>query len=91
MVLSCLYEGRLDMLYQASQNMAKNHLCTTCQKIPARTRDLLSILRTDKKRATAGKEYWAQAAQRMGIYEEVESEDSKTSRLRFRETPANDK
>lgn len=51
--------------------------------IPEKTRELLSVLRTDKRRATAGKEFWSRAAIRMGIYEE-ETTDTKTGRLRFR-------
>jgi hypothetical protein len=64
------YPGSLSMLYQAGQNMAKNHLCNGCKKIPQETRDLLNLLRGDKRRATAGKEYWSKTAQILGIFED---------------------
>jgi hypothetical protein len=64
------YPGRLSMLYQAGQNMAKNHLCNGCRKIPQETRDYLNLLRGDKRRATAGKDYWSKTAKLLGIYED---------------------
>ena len=64
------YPGSMSMLYQAGQNMAKNHLCNGCNKISQETRDLLNQLRGDKRRATAGKEYWSKTAKLLGIYED---------------------
>lgn len=63
------YPGNLSMLYQAGQNMAKNHLCNLCKKIPQGTRDLLNLLRRDKRRAAAGKEYWSKTAKAFGVFE----------------------
>ena len=64
------YPGNLSMLYQAGQNMAKNHLCHGCRSIPQETRDLLNMLRGANRRATTGKEYWGKTARALGIYED---------------------
>ena len=64
------YPGSLGMLYQAGQNMAKNHLCSGCKVIPSQTQELMNLLRGDKRRATKGKEYWKKTARYFGIYED---------------------
>ena len=64
------YPGKLSMLYQAGQNMAKNHLCHGCKLIPQETRDLLNTLRGANRRATTGKDYWSKTARALGICED---------------------
>lgn len=61
------YSATLDGLYQAAQNMAKNHLCRHCRLIPEETRHRLIGLRDCKRRAAGGKKYWAEGAQVSGV------------------------
>ena len=61
------YTATLDGLYQAAQNMAKNHLCKQCQLIPENDRARLNQLRDCKKRAAGGKKYWAEGARVLGV------------------------
>ena len=63
------YSATLDGLYQAAQNMAKNHLCKHCRYIPADVRQSLSGLRECKRRAAGGKKYWAEGAKVLGVYQ----------------------
>ncbi|CAJ1966259.1 unnamed protein product [Cylindrotheca closterium] len=63
------YSATLDGLYQAAQNMAKNHLCKHCRYIPADVRQNLTGLRECKRRAAGGKKYWAEGAKVLGIYQ----------------------
>jgi hypothetical protein len=71
------YSAALDGLYQAAQNMAKNHLCRHCRLIPGETRRQLIALRDCKRRAAGGKKYWAEGASVLGV---VQNEDG----LRFK-------
>jgi hypothetical protein len=71
------YSATLDGLYQAAQNMAKNHLCRHCRLIPESNRGKLINLRDCKRRAAGGKKYWAEGARVLGV---VQSNDG----LRFK-------
>jgi hypothetical protein len=66
------YSASLDGLYQAAQNMAKNHLCRHCRLIPGDSRGKLISLRDCKRRAAGGKKYWAEGARVLGV---VQSND----------------
>jgi hypothetical protein len=70
------YPGNLSMLYQAGQNLAKNHLCQGCNAIPQQMREYLKYLRAANRRASNGKEYWKKTARYLGIIEDG-------ARLRF--------
>ena len=61
------YSATLDGLYQAAQNMAKNHLCRHCRLVPEDTRQKLLSLRDSKRRAAGGKKYWAEGAKVLGV------------------------
>ncbi|CAJ1966611.1 unnamed protein product [Cylindrotheca closterium] len=63
------YSATLDGLYQAAQNMAKNHLCKHCKLIPLNTKNQLLQFRDCKRRASGGKTYWAEGARVLGVYE----------------------
>ncbi|CAJ1966260.1 unnamed protein product [Cylindrotheca closterium] len=63
------YSATLDGLYQAAQNMAKNHICKNCRYIPADASQELTSLRECKRRASGGKKYWAEGAKVLGVYE----------------------
>lgn len=63
------YSATLDGLYQAAQNMAKNHLCKHCKLIPSNTKAQLLELRDSKQRAAGGKTYWADSARVLGVQE----------------------
>ena len=61
------YSATLDGLYQAAQNMAKNHLCKHCRLIPPDVKTQLLGLRDCKRRAAGGKTYWAEGAKVLGV------------------------
>ena len=61
-----------------AQNMSKLHFAQTCHMIPEQTRAKLLELQTENRRAAGGKEYWAEGAIALGVYE------SKDGVLRFR-------
>ena len=63
------YSATLDGLYQAAQNMAKNHLCRHCRLIPGDVRAKLVGLRDSKRRAAGGKKYWAEGVRCLGVIE----------------------
>eukprot|EP00980_Cylindrotheca_fusiformis_P013452 scaffold3437_cov113-Cylindrotheca_fusiformis.AAC.19 len=63
------YSATLDGLYQAAQNMAKNHLCKHCRLIPQDVCESLTGLRDCKRRAPGGKKYWAEGAKVLGVYQ----------------------
>lgn len=63
------YSATLDGLYQAAQNMAKNHLCKHCRLIPENSKQKLNLLRDCKRRAAGGKKYWAEGARVLGVSE----------------------
>lgn len=73
------YSATLDGLYQAAQNMAKNHLCRHCRLLPEDVRQKLISLRDCKRRAAGGKKYWAEGAKVLGVHECIDG-------LRFKDS-----
>ena len=63
------YPAKLNGVYQASQNMASSHLCESCQCIPPNLKSELRGLRDRRDTASGGKQYWADGARAMGLYE----------------------
>ena len=63
------YPAKLNGVYQASQNMASSHLCESCQCIPPGLKSELRGLRDRRDTASGGKQYWADGARAMGLYE----------------------
>lgn len=65
------YPAKLRGIYQAAQNMACGHLCDACQHIPVSIKHQLQTLRKrkDSASASAGKTYWAEGCQAIGLYE----------------------
>ena len=63
------FSATLNGLYQAAQNMAKNHFCVNCQHIPTPIKERLTRLRDARRRAPGGKRYWLEGASALGIYE----------------------
>ena len=65
------YPKNMDGLYQAGQNMSKNHFCDTCTVIPSDVRQLMMVLRRGKRRLIGGgKDYWSVASGVMGVFED---------------------
>jgi hypothetical protein len=72
------YPTQLSGIYQAAQNMATTHLiqnnCTALKQVIPNTitvREELQRLRQNRDNASAGKNYWADAAKVLGVYETV--------------------
>ena len=63
------YPAKLQGIYQAAQNMAGSHLCTSCQQIPSSLKEELKRLRSRKDNASGGKQYWADGCRALGLYE----------------------
>lgn len=63
------YPAKLQGVYQAAQNMASSHLCESCQYIPHPVKQDLRVLRERRDTASGGKQYWADGARAMGLYE----------------------
>ena len=61
------YSSSLVGLYQAAQNLSKNHFSNHCRLLPEPARRHLVELRGDKRRAAGGKKYWAAGARVLGI------------------------
>lgn len=79
------FPGRLNGLYQASQNMAINHFQKSCRSIPAEVRERLFHLKDQKSSVLGGgKHFWANGARVAGVYETEEGllrfEESKSPR-----------
>jgi hypothetical protein len=66
------YPAKLQGVYQAAQNMASSHLCESCQYIPHPVKQDLRLLRERRDTASGGKQYWADGARAMGLYESEE-------------------
>jgi hypothetical protein len=64
------YSANLDGLYQAGQNMSKNHFSLHCTTIPEKPKHKLLRLKDGKRRAGGGKQYWSEAARALGVYED---------------------
>jgi hypothetical protein len=75
------YSATRDGLYQAGQNMSKNHLCNHCNSIPEPIKRELLRLKSGKRRAGGGKQYWSEAARAVGVFEDQYG-------LRFKGLPA---
>ena len=64
------YPSKLNRIYQAAQNMSRNHFLDSCKAIPEVVRHQLNILKDQKAmNVSAGKEYWSEAAARVGVRE----------------------
>lgn len=63
------YPAKLTGVYQAAQNMASSHLCSSCEVIPADLKTKLCKLRDQKGTAGGGKQYWADGCRAMGLCE----------------------
>lgn len=77
---SVYYPTKLTGIYQAAQNMASSHLTDACQCIDERLKMSLMSLRQRRDTASGGKQYWADGAKAVGLYE---TEDG----LRLNRTP----
>ena len=67
------YPQKLPGIYQAAQILANTHLMEICPLVPATIKEQLYQSKNNAKsssmKATAGKEYWAQTARVLGVYE----------------------
>jgi len=63
------YPAKLQGVYQAAQNMASSHLCESCQCIDDPLKVELKTLRERRDTASGGKQYWADGARALGLYE----------------------
>jgi hypothetical protein len=65
------YPQKLPGIYQAAQILATTHLMQVCPRVPEAIKQQLLRLKQDKStgKAPAGKEYWAQTARVLGVYE----------------------
>ena len=66
---SVYYPTKLQGIYQAAQNMANSHLSDACQCIDERLKGTLITLRQRRDTASGGKQYWADGAKALGLYE----------------------
>ncbi|GAX20843.1 hypothetical protein FisN_7Hh158 [Fistulifera solaris] len=68
---SVYYPATLEGIYQAAQNMSKNHFDGgRCQSIPDEVRErLIHLKRTKSVNVGTGKEYWKKSAENLGICE----------------------
>ena len=63
------YPAKLQGVYQAAQNMASSHLCESCQCIDESLKKELKTLRERRDTASGGKQYWADGARALGLFE----------------------
>ena len=67
------YPQKLPGIYQAAQILATTHLMEICPYVPATIKEQLYQFKNNnaksRHKATAGKEYWAQTARVLGVYE----------------------
>jgi hypothetical protein len=63
------YPTQLQGIYQAAQNMGTIHLCEHCNRLPSALRETLAVLRSRRSSAGGGKDYWAESARAIGVYE----------------------
>jgi len=66
---SLYFPNALDGLYQAAQNMARTHLRSTCQYISPLVKSELGRLSKVREKAIGGKQYWADGARALGMYD----------------------
>lgn len=75
---SVYYPSYLGGVYQAAQNMAKTHLCESCDSIPATLKERIRYLQKQGGLGKIGKIYWVEGCRFIGI---IETDDKK---LRFK-------
>lgn len=63
------FPSRLDVLYQAVQNIIKEHLPHLCESIPGIIRNELIKLDQKRSRVGSGKNYWSEKALELGVVE----------------------
>jgi hypothetical protein len=63
------YPAKLHGVYQAAQNMASSHLCESCQCISESLKRELKTLRERRDTASGGKQYWADGARALRLFE----------------------
>ena len=68
------YPTTLEGIYQAAQILANGHLLEKCPYVPKDLRQELVRLKQLKSYANAGKEYWAETASALGVYESPTNE-----------------
>ena len=79
------YPTTLEGIYQAAQILANGHLLEKCKHIPQEMREELCRLKSLKNLATAGKQYWAEGANALGVYEASDGCLRFTPRIGMRE------
>jgi hypothetical protein len=75
---SVYYPSFLGGVYQSAQNMAKNHLCESCDSIPDALKERLRFLQKQGGLGKNGKGYWVEGCRFVGIVETVDK------KLRFK-------
>jgi hypothetical protein len=63
------YPTKLQGIYQAAQNMASTHLTDACNIIDDELKAEMRRLRERRDTASGGKQYWADGARALGLYE----------------------
>lgn len=63
------YPTKLEGIYQAAQNMAASHLTASCPQLPPALKAEMERLRLRRDNASGGKQYWADGARALGLYE----------------------
>jgi hypothetical protein len=63
------YPTKLQGIYQAAQNMASTHLTDACNVINDEMKAEMKRLRERRDTASGGKQYWADGARALGLYE----------------------
>ena len=69
------FPGNISNVYQAAQNMAQNHLATTCTDIPAQVRKRLAKAKKELKeqpRRSGGSSYWVETIRHCGLGDSVD-------------------
>jgi hypothetical protein len=67
---AAFYPSKLSGIYQSAQNIINSHLAKDCTKVPKELREELLRLGNRKSAAGRGKSYWAEEAERLGIFED---------------------
>jgi hypothetical protein len=61
------YPSKLNVLYQAAQNIVNVHLPQLCDAVPDEVREELIKLKSKKSAVGGGKNYWSDAAEILGV------------------------
>jgi hypothetical protein len=65
------YSHKLAGIYQSAQILSQGHLLELCPFVPAELREEMKALKSKKvSAATSGKDYWANTAKALGVYED---------------------